>query len=181
MGYRAGNNLTSGEFNILIDNFGEAIESNTIRIGNSVRHSRAFIAGINGVTIASGVPVFIDANGQLGTLTSSIRFKENVEDIGSSSEAIYKLRPVSFVYKNDVANGDKTIQYGLIAEEAGATMPGLVVADKNNQPEAVRYHLLVPLLLNELQKEHRLHEEQNEKLQTLQKQIDELKQLIKSK
>jgi hypothetical protein len=38
--------------------------------------------GGDGVTVSSGVPVYINSNGQLGTVNSSIRFKENVHDNG---------------------------------------------------------------------------------------------------
>src|SRR5205085_1507797 len=76
----SGNNLTSGNNNIDIGNAGIAAESNTIRIGEPVTytnsdntvlqaHTATFIAGINGVDKSSGSPVFIDANGQLGTGT----------------------------------------------------------------------------------------------------------------
>ena len=48
---------------------------NTIRIGGDMAlgygsQTATFIAGINGVDKSSGSPVFIDANGQLGTGTA---------------------------------------------------------------------------------------------------------------
>ena len=58
--------LTTGSYNIAIGNRGVADEANTIRIG-SFHHTNTYIAGISGVTIASGAPVVIDANGHLGT------------------------------------------------------------------------------------------------------------------
>src|SRR4029077_16615734 len=73
-------NLTTGDNNIDIGNFNTvtsgssdvAGESNTIRIGHPNVHTAIFIAGINGVDKSSGNPVFIDANGQLGTGTFTI-------------------------------------------------------------------------------------------------------------
>jgi len=75
LGQFAGQNLTTGDNNIDIGNFDPvsfnssdvAGEANTIRIGDKAVHTTAFIAGINGVDKSSGSPVFIDANGQLGT------------------------------------------------------------------------------------------------------------------
>jgi hypothetical protein len=62
------------------------------------------------------------------------------------------LRPQLCVF--DCANGDKPIQFGLVAEEVAEVFPELVVFNKDGTPETVKYQLLEPLLLNELQKEH---------------------------
>ena len=69
LGYNAGQHLTSGDNNIDIGNGGVDSEANTIRIGDV--QTATFIAGINGVNKSSGNPVFIDANGQLGTASAS--------------------------------------------------------------------------------------------------------------
>jgi hypothetical protein len=45
-------------------------------------HSATYIAGIYGATSSGGVPVYINSNWQLGTLTSSRRFKEQIRDMG---------------------------------------------------------------------------------------------------
>jgi len=71
LGFGAGQNLTSGSNNIDIGNQGVAGEANTIRIGDQANQTAAFVAGINGVDKSSGNPVFIDANGQLGTASAS--------------------------------------------------------------------------------------------------------------
>lgn len=178
LGVNAGNSLTTGDDNIDIGNSGVAAESATIRIGTNGTHAKTFIAGINGATSASGIAVFVNASGQLGTLTSSARFKENIEDMSNISTDLLKLRPVTFVYKDEAADGDKTLQYGLIAEEVAKINPALVMFDKEGKPYTVRYQMLTPMLVNELQKEHKANKEQNEKIQSLQKQIDELKLLI---
>ena len=56
------------------------------------------------------------------------------------------MDPVQFNFKSDA---DKTIEYGLIAEEVFKLLPELVTY-KNGEIHSVRYHLLVPLLLAEL-------------------------------
>jgi hypothetical protein len=50
------------------------------------------------VTVAGGVGVIIDDKGQLGTVTSSARYKEAIKPMDKSSEAILSLKPVSFRY-----------------------------------------------------------------------------------
>jgi hypothetical protein len=123
-------------------------ESNIMRIGDSLL--KAFIDGIRGVTtdINDAIAVKIDSAGQLGTVSSSIRYKDNVQDMDSSSSAIFDLRPVTFEYKKHPGQE----QRGLIAEEVDEIMPELVVYDKEGLPESVKYDDLPVLLLNELQK-----------------------------
>lgn len=65
IGQWAGSNLTSGSNNIIIGNRGTSSDDSTIRIGDV--QSTTFVAGINGVDKSTGLPVFIDSNGQLGT------------------------------------------------------------------------------------------------------------------
>lgn len=98
---------------------------------------------------ASGTAVFVDNAGNFGTSVSSRRFKENIQDMNSDSSDILNLRPVTFDYIND-SRPDR--QYGLIAEEVYETMPQLVSFDKDGLVQTVKYHDLVPMLLNEIQK-----------------------------
>ncbi len=69
VGVGAGAALTTGDHNIAIGHPGEADESATIRLGAAGTHTRAFVAGVRGVTPAAldVLPVVIDSNGQLGT------------------------------------------------------------------------------------------------------------------
>jgi ribosomal protein L16 Arg81 hydroxylase len=76
--------------------------------------------------------------------------------MGTASEAILALKPVTFHYKSDKTN---TPQFGLIAEEVAQTNPDLVVRDKNGDIYTVRYDAVNAMLLNEFLKEHRRVEE----------------------
>jgi len=155
LGYGAGYNLTTGSNNIAIGNKGTAGNAGTIRIGTAGTHKATFIAGINGVTVSAGADVFISASGQLGTLTSSRRFKNAIHDMGSVTDKLMQLRPVTFRYKDSAEAGPHPLQYGLIAEEVAKVYPDLVQYDKSGKPFTIYYHRLTPMLLNELQKEHR--------------------------
>jgi hypothetical protein len=168
LGWHAGFHITDGGYNIAIGNGGDPADYNTIRIGNA-NHHRAFVAGINGVNV-SGVNVVIDANGQLGTVSSSARYKEDVNDMGAASERLLQLRPVTFQYKEAYASGETPQEYGLIAEEVAQVFPELVVFNEDDQPETVKYRLLSSLLLNELQK-------QSAELRSLSGQVAEIEDL----
>jgi hypothetical protein len=153
LGAGAGSNLTTGNDNIDIGNFGVAGDSNTIRIGNEFQ-TRTFIAAIRGVTTGSNdaVNVVIDSNGQLGTMSSSRRFKDEIKPMDQTSEAILGLKPVTFHYKSD---NKGTPQFGLIAEEVAEINPDLVVRDENGEIYTVRYDAVNAMLLNEFLKQHR--------------------------
>jgi uncharacterized coiled-coil protein SlyX len=153
LGNFAGANLTTGNNNIDIGNQGVAGEAGTIRIGVVGTQTATFVAGIMGRTTPRGTPVFINANGQLGTVTSSARFKDDIKPMDKVSEALLALRPVTFRYKPELdPNG--VPQFGLVAEEVEKVNPNLVVRDEKGQIYTVRYDAVNAMLLNEFLKEH---------------------------
>jgi hypothetical protein len=95
----------------------------------------------------------IDSNGQLGTVSSSRRFKEDIQDMGDASRDLMRLRPVTFRYKQPFADGSTPIQYGLIAEEVADVYPDLVAHSADGQIETVKYQVLDSMLLNEVQRQ----------------------------
>ena len=117
--------------------------------------------------------MYINTNGQLGTLTSSRRFKDNIQDMGTASSKLFQLRPVTFNYKPQFDDGSHLLQYGLIAEEVAKVYPDMVVYDKDGQPYTVRYQVLAPMLLNELQKQNAVVAAQQESLRTQQQRTDQ--------
>ena len=133
---------------------GVTAESGTVRIGDPNFVVACYIAGIFGQTAASGSPVFIDANGKLGTLTSSARFKDDIKAMDKASESIFALKPVTFRYKKEI-DGLGSAQFGLVAEDVEKVNPDLVVRDKEGKPYSVRYDQVNAMLLNEFLKEHR--------------------------
>jgi hypothetical protein len=144
----------SESFNVLLASNGVAGESNVMRLGAAGVQTKAFVAGVHGVTSASGVPVYVNSSGQLGTTTSSVRFKEDVADMGTASDELLKLRPVTFRYKAPYDDGQRVLQYGLIAEEVAEVDPNLVQFGDDGQPLTVRYHFVNAMLLGEVQKQH---------------------------
>jgi hypothetical protein len=169
IGALAGSLLTTGSNNIYLGSDNAFSESNTIRIGGVGTQTATFIAGISSAVLASGFPVYVNALGQVGTLTSSRRFKDDIADMGAESDLLMKLRPVSFFYKPEL-DETHTRQYGLVAEEVAEVSPELVVFDKDGVPQTVRYHFVNAMLLNEVQKQRQLIEERkrvNEKQEQL--------------
>ena len=169
LGYQAGSGIgNANTSNISIMNTGGA-ENNVIRIGTqgtgNGQQDSCFIAGIAGVTVANSAAVLIDTtSGEMGTIASSRRYKENISDIDQESQRILELRPVKFNYKNDTS---RELHYGLIAEEVEGVFPDLVTYNKDRDPETVRYHEMPALLINEIQRQHAIIADLSRRLERL--------------
>jgi Chaperone of endosialidase len=159
LGTNAGTGLVTGSFNTYVgygetavtsaDNYVTQIGVFAQPAGGPAYTPKTFIAGISN-SVITGAAVVVNANGQLGVLASSERYKTDIASLGTSSERLAKLRPVSFHLKSE-PNG--TVQYGLIAEEVDKVYPELVIRDKEGKIQGVRYDELAPMLLNEMQKQ----------------------------
>jgi uncharacterized coiled-coil protein SlyX len=159
LGNNAGSNVTTA--------------SNVISIGTNVAgadvSNTCFVGNIFGVNVSmDALPVFINANGQLGTTASSRRFKKDIKPMEKTSESILALKPVTFHYKKD---SKSTPQFGLIAEEVAEVNPDLVVRDKDGEIYSVRYEQVNAMLLNEFLKAHRKIEEQQARVTELDSKI----------
>jgi hypothetical protein len=134
-------------------------------VGADVSHS-CYIGNIFNQSSPSGLAVFVNSDGKVGTIMSSRRYKEDIHPMDKASEAILVLQPVTFRYKKDF-DPTGTAQCGLVAEDVAKANPDLVVRDKEGKPSSVRYDQVNAMLLNEFLKEH-------QKVQELAKQIGKL-------
>lgn len=175
VGWRSGDNLATGTGNTFLGdqaglNEGPGVD-NVICLGSlgdtqaagQVTPNRCYIGHIVGVTTggpAPSVPVVIDQDGQLGTVASSRRFKQDIKPMNQASEAILKLKPVTFHYKNRDVKNDLTPQFGLIAEDVEQVNRDLVAYGKDGRLWSVRYDAVNAMLLNEFLKEHKKVEKQ---------------------
>jgi hypothetical protein len=166
MGAGAGNNVTSADNVICIGTLGQNV-SNTCYIGQ-----------IFGVTSPGGIGVFINADGKLGTTTSSRRFKEEIKPMEQASEVLFALKPVTFRYKKGI-DPQGIPQFGLVAEDVEAVNPDLVVRDKEGKVNTVRYEAVNAMLLNEFLKEHRKVEEQEKTIAELKSGMTALAATVK--
>lgn len=155
IGNSAGGVLATGSGNIYIGNAvnaSAANEANTIRIGSGT--TRAFISGISGVTTGgAAVACLVDANGQLGTISSSREVKENIRPVEDTS-FLHNLNVVNFEYINGSCceeTGLKQKQIGVIAEEVELLKPELVICQQNGI-KTVDYQYLFMSAIKEVQK-----------------------------
>lgn len=198
LGFFAGSNANDGSVNnIYIGNVGPVPigpESNTIRIGTQIpttatignppieshpmpAHTDTYIAGIFGSATSLGIPVYVDADGKLGTTPSSQRFKDEIKPMENASEAILSLRPVTFRYKKEI-DPKKVPQFGLVAEEVAKVNPDLVARDSKGEIYSVRYDAVNAMLLNEFLKAHQRIEKQDKRIDELTAQLKQQAALI---
>ena len=155
--------------------------NNVICIGANVYGAdvsdTCFIGNIFGSTSFGGIPALVNSNGQLGTVTSSRRFKQDIKPMEQASEALLRLKPVTFRYKKEIDRAGVQ-QFGLVAEDVEKVNPELVVRDKEGKPYSVRYDQVNAMLLNEFLKEHakvdQLKKDFESKIAEQQKQIEAL-------
>jgi hypothetical protein len=124
--------------------------------------NRTYIGNISNTTVSGGGTDTVTVNlttGLLGHLSSSRRYKEEIKAMDKASEALYRLRPVTYCYKKEI-DPTQSPAFGLIAEEVASVNPELVACNVEGQPESVHYEMINAMLLNEFLKEHRKVEEQ---------------------
>jgi len=118
-------------------------------------HDSCYIGSIYQQNIGgAGTPhaVWVDADGTLGLMPSSRRFKHDIKPMDQASAALLALKPVTFKYNSDKKG---TQQFGLIAEEVAEVNPDLILRDDQGTILSVRYEQVNAMLLNEFLKEHK--------------------------
>jgi hypothetical protein len=162
IGQSAGANATTGDGNVYVGAgmFGVAGED-----------SHTYISNINTTSVSGGGTDTVTINlstGLLGHLSSSRRYKEEIRPMNDASEALYRLKPVTYRYKKEI-DSIQSPAFGLIAEEVAEVNPDLVARNAKGQLESVHYEMVNAMLLNEFLKEHHKVQEQQATIAELKK------------
>jgi hypothetical protein len=102
--------------------------------------------------------------GEVTRVTSSLRYKKDINDLESNTSVLHLFQPKEFRYINSDDNSQKS--YGFIAEELNEIDPALVFFNKEGQPDSICWNKINTYTICEVQK--------------LRKELDELKELMKS-
>lgn len=130
------------------------------RIDGSTGEPRmAFLAGTGSRAVVA------DAEGDLSAPVSDRSVKENIRRLQPGINAIMKLKPVSFEYKTGYKNYGAGVQMGFIAQDIQKIFPNSVYRNNSNGKLGYNATDLIPVLVKAVQDQ--------------QKQIDELKELVK--
>ena len=129
---------------------------NSIAIGNITNNvtSSTMVANIYNVTSsnATGVPAYVDNNGQLCSNPSTRTLKENIISLPSQGQRFDRINPVSFNYKSHstLTIPNKT-QYGMIAEELIDVYPEAVIHNNDGTIAGIQYDKFTAILIKEIQ------------------------------
>ena len=168
LGGNAGSNATTGDHNVYI---GQGVA------GVAGESDHTYIRNINTTTVpAVGTGDFVTVDlttGLMGHALSSGRYKEEVKPMDKASQALYRLKPVTFRYKKEV-DRTRSLAFGLIAEQVAEVNPDLIARNSEGKPESVHYEMVNAMLLNEFLKEHQTVQELKTTVAEQKKQIDAL-------
>lgn len=200
-GSHAGYANTTGTYNTLIgananvtsDNLSNATAigahatvstSNTIALGRSDGSDKVRIFGLGA---AGSAHLCRNANNEVSTCSSSLRYKTNIAPFSPGLGLLQRLRPIRFAWKDD---GMKDVGFG--AEDVAAAEPLLVTYDDKGRVEGVKYDRISAVLVNavkeqqgqietqqtQLTQQHAQIEAQQQQLKQQQTLIDGLKKLL---
>lgn len=138
---------------------------------NDISANDVSVNGDLGVALFTGggaTPVCATLNGLyiFRQCSSSIRYKNNVQNFTRGLELINRLRPVTFDWKE---TGQSDI--GFVAEEIADAEPLLATYNQTGQIEGVKYAQVTTALVNAVK-------EQQEQIRRQQEQIEALKALV---
>lgn len=103
---------------------------------------------------------------KLQRCSSSLRYKNNVQDFKGGLDVVNRLRPVTFDWKE---NGKHDV--GFVAEEVNAVEPLLSTYNAKGEIEGIKYAQISTALVNAVK-------EQQEQIKRQQEQIEALKALV---
>jgi hypothetical protein len=144
---------------------------------------------LNGAVYGSGIQAFTPASTsrftltlsstaganqyRIGTISSSIRFKQDISKITFDAESYFKLQPSTFRWKEHVQE-DLNADYdlGFIAEEAQELgLDNLWFADSDGVPEGVSYERVPLILWSIVSQQHETIKDLCAKIESLEEKI----------
>lgn len=187
IGANAGDSNTTGANNTLIGANTSVISTNSfstvIGAGASTSFSNRVQLGRSGMdTVAIGDVgnpgtfhvCFAGTGGNvLANCSSSRRYKENIQPLGSGLNLIRRLRPVTFDWKEG-----RVPDLGLIAEEVAEVEPLMVTHNTEGEIEGVKYDQIAVVLINAVNEQQAQIEKQRKTIERQQQQIDVLTRLV---
>ena len=140
--------------------------SNTIVLGRSGGQDKVRVPGLGS---AGATALCRNANNEISTCSSSLRYKTNIASFTAGLDIVNRLRPITFDWRQDGMH-----DLGLGAEDVAAVSELLVIRNSGGQVEGVKYDRIGVVLLNAVK-------EQQAQIEELKKQIEALKKPTVSK
>ncbi len=149
--------------------------------GQIVLRSATARVFIDHETTSNAGNCYIGTTGVVQRSTSSLRYKQDVEDLAVDVDDVLKLRPRTWRDRLEVeADPDVRTRYvGFIAEELDdAGLAQWVLYDEQGRPDAIAYDRLTAALVPVVQHQQRRLDDQARQIADLTAQLDELRALV---
>ena len=137
------------------------VHNNTAHLAIAQSQNKLSLHAEQGWPSLSGTNAVITTSGlnQLGISSSSIRFKEDVEDVGTEENwtKLRALKPRTFRWNEQVATKSgldyetQTPELGFIAEEVHEAAPDATLYDENGDPIVYREKSMLAMLVKAVQ------------------------------
>ena len=175
----ASNALVLGQIN----GINGATANTNVGIGTTTPLDRLHVEGIirvGSLGAAGSTSLCRNANEQISTCSSSLRYKTNISPFLSGLNLITRLQPISFTWKDGAMR-----DLGLGAEDVEKVEPLLVTYNAKGEVEGVKYDRVAVVLLNavreqqiQIQQYQQQAAQQQEQLRRQQQEIAVLKQWL---
>ena len=145
------------------------VEDNTVALGRPIGADTVRIYGkirLSTLGSAGSTQICLNASSEIGSCSSSLRYKTNVNDFTSGLSTLLKLRPITFDWK---ATGIRDLGFG--AEEVARVEPLLVTQNDHGEIEGVKYDRVTTVLVNAVK-------EQQAEIEAQRNEIEELKSIV---
>ncbi len=147
--------------------------SGNVGIGTTDPTALLHVAGSVKIAASAGTGAALCRNAGTSLVVdcsaSSARYKQNIFGLRLGLDVVRRLRPVSFIWKQD---GQRDI--GLVAEEVNRVEPLLATRNDKGDVEGVRYDRLGVVLLNAVQEQQAQIKVQQQQLQAKDARINNL-------
>lgn len=161
----ASNALVLGQIN----GINSATADTNVGIGTTAPLDRLHVNGIIRVETlgaAGSTSLCRNANEQISTCSSSLRYKTNLAPFRNGLNLVNRLSPISFTWKD---GGMRDL--GLGAEDVAAVEPLLVIRNDKGEVEGVKYDRITLVLLNAVKEQQDLINKQQQQLDALRKLV----------
>jgi hypothetical protein len=125
---------------------------------------------IFGLGAAGATNLCRNANNEISTCSSSLRYKTNINSFGSGLNIINALNPITFNWKD---GGMRDM--GLVAEEVAAVEPLLTTTNDKGEIEGVKYDRVGVVLVNAVKEQQAQIESQQDQIRKQNEQIEKQK------
>ncbi len=152
------------------------LASGNLGIGITTPQDKLDVNGIIRVATlgaAGSTTLCRNASNQIATCASSLRYKTDVQSFTAGLDALRRLRPIAFTWKE---GGLRDVGFG--AEEVSEVEPLLVTRNDAGEIEGVKYGQLTTILINAVKEQQAQIEAEQRTIEQQQKEIDELKRLV---